>query len=75
MVDREISNWKPVLSGVPQGAVLGPVLLVIYINDLEEGLTSKILKIADDTKCFRKIKRNEDKQQLQDDIDILIQVV
>ena len=44
----------------------------IYINDLEEGVTSKILKFADDTKLFRKIKGNGDIQQLQDDIDKLI---
>ena len=68
MVDGEFSNWKPVLSGVQQGSVLGP----IYINDLEEGITSKILKFADDTKRFRKIKGNGDKQQLQDDINTLI---
>ena len=47
-------------------------LVLIYINDLEEGVTSKILKFADDTKLFRKIKGNGDKQQLQDDIDKLI---
>ena len=47
-------------------------LVLIYINDLEEGVTSKILKFADDTKLFRKIKGNGDKQQLQDDIDTLI---
>ena len=45
---------------------------LIYINDLEEGVTSKIFKFADDTKRFRKIKGNRDKQQLQDDIDKLI---
>ena len=72
VVDGEISNWKPVLSEVPQGSVLGPILFLIYINDLEEGVTSKILKFADDTKLFRKIKGNGDKQQLQDDIDKLI---
>ena len=72
MVDGEISNWKPVFSGVPQGSVLGPILFLIYINDLEEGVTSEILKFADDTKLFRKIEGNGDKQQLQDDIDKLI---
>ena len=48
------------------------ILFLIYINDLEEGVTSKILKFADDTKLFRKMKGNGDKQQLQDDIDKLI---
>ena len=47
-------------------------MFLIYINDLEEGVTSKIWKFADDTKLFRKIKGNGDKQQLQYDIDKLI---
>ena len=56
MVDGEVSNWKPVLSGVPQGSVLGPILFLICINYLEEGVTSEILKFADYTKLYRKSK-------------------
>ena len=48
-VDGEVSSWKSVLSGVPRVSALGPILFLVYINDLEEGVTGKILKFADDT--------------------------
>ena len=72
IVDGEISNWKSVLSGVPQGSVLGPILFLIYINDLEDDISSKVLKFADDTKVFRNVTNDTDKQSLQDDLDKLV---
>ena len=48
------------------------VIRLTYINDLEEGVTGKILKFADDTKLFRKVKEIGDKQNLQDYIDKLV---
>ena len=71
VVGGEVSNWKSVLSGVPQGSVLGPILFLIYINDLDDDITSKVLKFADDTKVFRKIESDADRQQLQDDLNKL----
>ena len=54
VVDGEISNCKSVLTGVPQGSMLRHILLFIYINDLDEGVTSTFLKFVDNTKRFRK---------------------
>ena len=53
VVDGEVSSWKSVLSGVPQGSVLGPILFLVCIHYLEEGVTGSVLKLADDTKLFR----------------------
>ena len=61
-MDGELSSWISVLSGVPQGSVLRPILLFVYVNDLEGGVTDTIRKFADDTKLFRKTKEIGDKK-------------
>ena len=72
VVDGAVSNWKSVLSGVPQESVLGPSLFLIYINDLDDNTTINVLKFADDTQVFRKVNTDGDKQHLQNDLDKLV---
>ena len=72
VVEGEESSWRPVISGVPQGSVLGPILFLIYINDLENEIGSNILKFADDTKMFRRVESQEDRHQLQSDLNKLV---
>lgn len=67
-----LSEWRPVISGVPQGSVLGPIMFLIYINDLDNGVTNWILKFADDTKLFGRASSPEGVATLQTDINQLI---
>ena len=65
------SDWAPVVSGVPQGTVLGPLLFSLHINDIMSDIESEIRLFADDCVCYREIKDIEDTLQLQKDIDRL----
>ena len=64
-------DWAPVVSGVPQGTVLGPLLFSLYINDITVGIDSQIRLFADDCVCYREIRTVEDTLKLQKDIDLL----
>ena len=73
VVGGEHSTWTKVVSGVPQGTVLGPLLFLIYINDLPDNIHSAVRLFADDCVLYREIKNEFDSHELQKDLNRLAQ--
>ena len=67
-VDGESSSATIVKSGVPQGTVLGPLMFLVYINDINEFISSSIRLFADDCVVYNTISTPRDAEQLQDDL-------
>ena len=71
LVEGSSSTSSQVTSGVPQGSVLGPLLFLLYINDLPAQVTSTSRLFADDSLLYRKVRTTADTKALQDDLDRL----
>ena len=71
VVNGAKSKWSSVTSGIPHGSVLGPVLFIIYINDLPKSCYCSTLLFADDTKVFYQVKSTADCEKLQVDLNHL----
>ena len=67
----ELNQTGAILSDVPQGTVLGPLLFSLYISDSTEDIHSELKLFADDCLCYREIKDIEDMVKLQENIDRL----
>ena len=71
-VEGHFSDWSRITSGIPQGSVLGPILFLIFINDLPECISDCSIKIfADDTKLYKEITSLSDCGSLQQDLNCL----
>jgi hypothetical protein len=73
LVDGEQSETGPVISGVPQGTVIGPLLFLIFINDITQEINATVRLFADDCLVYRTIQTEEDSQALQSDLNKLDQ--
>jgi len=71
VLDSISSGPVQVLSGVPQGTVLGPLMFLLYINDITQGINSPLRLFADDCLLYRVINSMEDTVRLQEDLNKL----
>ena len=64
VLNGQTSSWRPALAGVPQGSILGPLLFLVYINDLPNELKSNGKLFADDMSLFSIVKDKQEKANI-----------
>lgn len=64
----KVSFWKTVTSGMPQGSVLAPFMILIYVKDMLEGLNNYINFLADDAKILKRTVNNDKCMELREDL-------
>ena len=72
-INGSTSSWTSVTSGVPQGSILGPLMFLLFVNDIPQITSSNIMLFADDTKLWRLIKSIDDVNILQEDLAKIIE--
>jgi hypothetical protein len=70
-LNGKTSDWHPVISGVPQGTVLGPLLFLLYVNDIGQLVKNNLRLFADDSMLFAAVRDDHDKTVLQADLDAI----
>ena len=73
VLNGETSDWTNVTSGIPQGSVLGPILFLIYINDLPDIVRNIVKLFADDIKLYARVNTECQRDNLQTDINNLVE--
>ncbi len=68
VINGEASMWSDVTSAVPQGSVLGPLLFIIFVNDIDDNIRSNMEKFADDCKLYLNVKTQANIDILQSDL-------
>jgi len=70
-VNGSYTGWTDIISGVPQGSVLGPLFFILYVNDLPEWIVNSMKMFADDTKAWCRISNSQDSESLHADLNSL----